>query len=226
MNKKYGIDISQHQGDIDLSKINPEFVIIRGGYSTKKDPKFDRNVRECQRLGIPFGVYWYSYALNADQARAEAWKCLEVIKGLDIKVGVWFDMEDADHWKANKGFTFTKQSVSPIVFTFCDIVESNGYYTGVYMSKSWFRYLDSTCDRFDKWVASWGNNDGGEHDNTSAIGSMLQYTSAGRLDKNVAYFGLDRYDLNKKPTPKPNPEPNNKEKAIELLRQAIDLLGG
>ena len=53
----YGIDISRHNGDIDLEEYKDGFVIIRVGYgSFTLDEKFERNVNECKRLGIPFGV--------------------------------------------------------------------------------------------------------------------------------------------------------------------------
>ena len=98
----YGIDISRHNGDIDLEEYKDGFVIIRVGYgSFTLDDKFERNVNECKRLGIPFGVYIYSYALNTEDARAEAEAVIETLKPYknDIKVGVWFDMEDADGYK-------------------------------------------------------------------------------------------------------------------------------
>ena len=98
---QYGIDISEHNGEIDITPYVGQFVIIRAAWGTNEDKMFRRNVAECQRLGIPFGVYLYSYALSAPQARSEADFLLDLINGLPINVGVWFDMEDADGYKAN-----------------------------------------------------------------------------------------------------------------------------
>ena len=92
----YGIDISSWQGDIDLEKLNPGFVIIRAGCGKNRDSKAIRNMDLCEKLGIPYGVYWYSYALTVEAAREEARLCLSMIEGRRIDVGVWFDMEDAD----------------------------------------------------------------------------------------------------------------------------------
>ena len=69
----YGIDISEHNGNIDLIPYKGQFAIIRVGWGNFTiDKKFARNVAECKRLGIPFGVYHYSYALNVETAKHEA----------------------------------------------------------------------------------------------------------------------------------------------------------
>ena len=59
-----GIDISQWQGDMDLTPYKDGFVILRGGFWTSADPWAERNIAKCEKLGIPWGLYWYSYALN------------------------------------------------------------------------------------------------------------------------------------------------------------------
>lgn len=71
---KRGIDISAHQGNIDLAALKNngvEFAIIRVGYgvSGTLDTKFKRNADLCKSIGLPFGFYWYSYALNVDCKR-------------------------------------------------------------------------------------------------------------------------------------------------------------
>lgn len=193
----YGIDISRHNGDIDLEEYKDGFVIIRVGYgSFTLDEKFERNVNECKRLGIPFGVYIYSYALNTEDARAEAEAVIEALKPYknDIKVGVWFDMEDADGYKERHGMDITAENVSNICYEFCDRVEAEGYYTGIYCSESWLKYLTDECDRFDKWVANWGPNDGELYKDTSDLGTLHQYTS-NPIDKNVMYVDISTYDM-------------------------------
>ena len=67
-----GIDISQWQGDINLAPYQNGFVIVRGGFWTSVDPWAERNIAKCDALSIPWGLYWYSYALNEEQAREEA----------------------------------------------------------------------------------------------------------------------------------------------------------
>lgn len=183
----YGIDISEHNGNIDLSKYKGHFVIIRAGWGLGHlDKKYRRNVRECERLGIPFGVYWYSYALDPYTAAKEAKSFVDIIKGDNVQMGAWLDMEDADNWKKRQGWAPTKRGVSDIVVTFCEAVEAAGFYTGVYMSYSWLEYLDNNTIPYDRWIAHWGKNDGIRHGDYKKYGSIHQYTSR-PLDKDYAY---------------------------------------
>lgn len=184
---KYGIDISEHNGNIDLSKYKDQFVIIRAGWGIGNlDKKYRRNVKECERLGIKFGVYWYSYALDAATALKEAVSFADIIKGDNVQLGAWLDMEDADTWKKRQGWTPTKRGVSDIVVTFCDYMEKAGFYTGVYLSYSWLQYLDNNTIPYDRWIAHWGSNDGSRHGDYAKYGSIHQYTSK-PLDKDYFY---------------------------------------
>lgn len=205
----YGIDISKHNGNINLEPYKGQFVIIRVGYGHfHLDEKFERNVNECKRLGIPFGVYHYSYALNEADAEAEAKGVLNAIAKYknDIKVGVWFDMEDADGYKKKHGFKFSNSTIAPICYKFCKIIEDAGYYSGIYTSSSWLQYVNGLNDRFDKWVANWGKNDGTQQTNTSQCGTIQQYTSK-PLDKNIMYADLNRYSRGNTTSVKPQPKP-------------------
>ena len=196
----YGIDISKHNGNINLKPYKKNFVIIRVGYGRfTLDSMFQRNVSECKRLNIPFGVYFYSYALNVAQARAEAKAVLHAIKPYkhDIKVGVWFDMEDADGFKSKHGFKFTSENIGGICKAFCDEISKAGYYAGIYTASSWLHHLKGTCDRYDKWVASWGKDNGKQNTNTSKHGTLQQYTSK-PIDKDIMYVDISHYSKGRK----------------------------
>lgn len=188
--KKLGIDISKHQGDINLADLKDkvEFVIIRAGYSNSIDPKFERNYNLCKELGIPVGTYWYSYALNEDAAKKEANTFLNVLKGKQFEYPVYLDMEDADGWKKRHGYNFDNSKA--ISEAFCSIVEGAGYYTGIYASKSWFDTYLKGLDRYNKWIAHWSNV---SYEDKSGVG-MHQYTSklklngySGNLDGDYAH---------------------------------------
>lgn len=214
---KYGIDVSYHNGDIDISGY--DFVIIRAGYDVNEDSRFSGFVAKCKRAGIPFGVYWYSYAVNEDEARAEANRFLEVIAPYanDIKVGCWLDQEDADGYKSRHGLSYW--SLDSISNAFCEIVEGAGYYTGIYCSKSWLQYVSGTCARYDKWVAAWGSNSGSLENDMSGYGTMHQYTST-PLDKNVCYVDLSVYDLSGSGSSTPAPAPSKT--VTDIAREVID----
>lgn len=203
---KRGIDISAHQGDINLSALKSQidFVIIRVGYGVDGyiDGKFKRNADLCKSLGIPFGFYWYSYALNVDGAKKEAQNFLNAVAPYkdSYSMGCWFDMEDADGYKKKKGMP-SNQTLREICATWCKIVENSGYYAGVYASESWFnnQLKGSELDRYDKWVAQWPTNGSIQKGlsvsaNSRNDVSLWQFTSAARfngyngtLDCNYAY---------------------------------------
>lgn len=205
---RYGIDISEHNGNIDLSKYKDQFVIIRAGWGLGHlDKKYRRNVRECERLGIKFGVYWYSYALDDRTAEKEAVSFIDIIKGDNVQLGAWLDMEDADGWKKRQGWSPTKRGISDIVVRFCSKVEEAGFYTGVYLSYSWLQYLDNNTIPFDRWIAHWGTNDGGMHGDYKRYGSIHQYTSI-PLDKD--YFYKESY-----------PNPGDKTKPVKTTDELV-----
>ena len=109
-------------------------------------------------------------------------------------------MEDADGYKKKHGFKFTHENISAICYTFAKTIEDAGYYSGIYTSASWLQYIKPECDRFDKWVASWGTNNGTLQNDTSAEGTLHQYTSK-PLDKNIMYADISRYTVGKATNP-------------------------
>lgn len=198
----YGIDVSEHNGNISFVNMNPrpDFVIIRVGFYTTMDKRADSYRRQLDALGIPYGVYLYSYALNNSQAEAEANFVINAIKNWNVRVGVWYDMEDADNYKAKHGVTDAK-SITEFCRIFCSKLESAGYYTGIYASKSWFGTKIIGLDRYDKWVAWWGTpNDGVKRTDTSNMGTMQQYSSTkGTMDKDCTFVSLSTYNIKHKP---------------------------
>ena len=202
----YGIDISEHQGNINIAAQTfngkaPQFVIIRAGVASRADNKFARNVAECKRLGIPFGVYWYTYALNQAQGLEEMDIFLKTIAPYknDIGVGVWIDQEDADHYKANHGMSLTHNVLAPMTAAMAAKVEAAGYYTGIYCSLSWLPLLSGNCDKYDKWTAKWDANNGLDNSDTNQYGTIHQFTSK-PLDRDECYVDLSIYKKGGKTT--------------------------
>lgn len=203
---KLGIDISTHQGKINLAVLKDkiDFVIIRVGFGVSGtiDNKFKRNADMCKTLGIPFGFYWYSYALDETGAEAEANAFLKAIEPYknDYSYGCWFDMEDADGYKRRKGMP-SNEMLRKICARFCSIVEEAGYYVGIYASSSWFnnQLKGEELNRYDKWVAQWPTSGGKQKgldvkpESRNSL-NLWQFTSdayiegySGRLDANYAY---------------------------------------
>lgn len=220
-----GIDISIHDGNIDLKPYKDQFVIIRGGYWTKKDGNFERNVKLCEKLKIPYGVYWYSYALNVEEAKQEAKKCLEVLKkAKNIQVGVWFDMEDADGYKKRHDMP-TNNTITKMCNTFCNMIKAKGYYTGVYASQSWFGTKIKSDMKYPKWIANWGKDNGKLNNDLSGKCVLHQYTSK-PLDKNVMYNKLSTFTLKEKEEIKKESSTTNKIKTKTLDQIAKEVING
>ena len=180
-----GIDISEHNGNIDLSQYQDGFVIIRIGWWTTPDKQAVRNMDLCDKYNIPYGVYLYDYTTEPEDAVTEAEFTLRMIRGRNIRCGVWFDMED-DGWRARNGVPANHPNISKICQKYCQTIEAAGYHVGIYASYSWFENYITGCDRWDKWVAHWGSNNGNWNVNLSGYAPMHQYTSV-PLDTNVMY---------------------------------------
>lgn len=191
--KGYGIDVSEwNSSDIDLSKY--DFVIVRTSYGEHTDKKFEYFVNKCEELKIPYGVYIYDYALNDEQARAEAEYAYNLIKDRNVQLGVWFDMEDADNYKKKAG-VLTKERCSFSCKVFCDYMNAKGYYTGVYTGTNWLGTFVETT--YPIWLAAWNQDDGNVNSDHSDIAVMHQYTS-NPFDKDVIYHDVDFYKSNPK----------------------------
>lgn len=189
-----GIDVSEFQGKIDWDAVKAagvDFAILRIGYGDQNaggaDKYFKRNVQECERLGIRWGAYLYSYSVNTKEAADEAAHALSAMKGLTPDLPIYFDMEDSSTLGAKDRF-------ADIAQTFCSKVEAAGFDAGVYASASWWKkYLTSPVfDNWSKWSAQYYKICEYPSDPDA-----WQYTSEGRVpgisgnvDVNYAYEGL------------------------------------
>lgn len=173
----HGIDVSQYQGVIDWEIVQDrvDFAILRCGFGQDRtdqdDRLFKRNADECTRLGIPFGVYLYSYAKNSSDARGEAQHVLRLVKNYKMAYPVYYDLEDNN--------TTGKQSndvIANIAKTFADELEANGYYVGMYASLYWWntKLTDPIFDNYTRWVANYA-----AELNYDKPYDMWQYSSTG-----------------------------------------------
>lgn len=150
-----GIDVSKHQGVIDWEKVKAsglaDFAILRAGYgkeSRQIDVQFERNYSECKRLGIPVGVYWYSYATTAAESKQEAAVCLSTIAGKQFEYPVAFDIEEEK----------SLSNADTLCTAFCSALESAGYYAAVYTYKSALEHSigDSVKGKYDVFLSHVG----------------------------------------------------------------------
>lgn len=185
----HGIDVSQFQGIIDweVVKDRVDFAIIRCGYGQdipgQDDKMFRRNADECTRLGIPFGVYLYSYAKSVEDARGEAAHTLRLIEGYKMAFPVYYDLEDE-----NTTGKQSNETIANIAKEYATIMEDNGYFVGMYASLYWWRtkLTSPIFNRYTRWVANYASEL-----NFDKPYDMWQYSSTGRIE------GIDGFvDLN------------------------------
>lgn len=176
-----GIDVSEHQGKIDWKKVKDsgvKYAILRCGYgmdiTSQDDAEFERNAKECERLGIAYGVYLFSYANTVEKAKSEAQHTLRMIRNHKLSLGVWYDIEDN-----NTSGKVGKQMLTNIINTYCNTIKNAKYRVGVYASVSW---LDSKIekqikDNYPIWVAQYYSKCEytGKYD-------IWQYSSSGKVN--------------------------------------------
>lgn len=158
-----GIDVSEHNGTIDWQSVKDagiDFAILRVGFAGdtnggRLDNYFKRNVSECERLGIPYGVYLYSYARNEDDAQAEARLMLSALKGHSPTLPVYYDLEERETNAdgSPKWTPFNDPSkLASIAKTFCGQIAAAGYKPGIYANVNWFKnYLTDPCFLSSGW---------------------------------------------------------------------------
>ena len=184
----YGIDVSQWQGTINWKKVKADgisFVFIRCSYTSLKsfnlhtDPKFKANVEAAAAAGLKVGVYHYSGATSATEAKKEADYVLKVIKPYKSKITlpVMFDYEPGTRVTANYKKT-SKTTRTKYATTFCNAAKAAGYTSGVYCSTSWFPdYFNiSSLSSYSNWDAHWAtkNTYTGAYD-------FWQYSDSGKI---------------------------------------------
>lgn len=185
------IDVSGWQGDIDWAKAKAdgvEGVIIRLGYGegNNADKKAQRNISECKRLGIPFGVYWYSYADTPSIAKEEGTDVVAKLKQFgvnpsDLAYPVYYDLEKWT-WEGHKPPT-DPNVYNNIVNNWYSALQSAGYKNlGVYSYTSYLQGPLKHADIYAKttWVAQYGARMGFDSFPTNSRG--WQYTSTGKVD--------------------------------------------
>lgn len=185
------IDVSSWQGDIDWAKAKAggvEGAIIRLGFGwgNDADAKAQRNINECKRLGIPFGIYWYSYAEDASGSRQEGNDVVSKLRQFgvrpnDLKYPVYYDLESwtwTGHTPPNDPNVY-----NGIVNAWYGALQSGGYQNlGVYSYTSYLQGPLNNANIYAKtrWVAQYGPQMEFTAFGTNDRG--WQYTSSGQIN--------------------------------------------
>lgn len=206
-----GIDVSQWQGVIDWAKVKAagvQFALIRAGYGdtlsypSQIDTQYERNYAELKAKGVPVGVYFYSYALNAEQAKREAQSCLALLKGKKFEYPIYYDVEEYSIFKSGKTGEICKAFISEL--------EVAGYWVGVYTFRSAMGYFPSYIkDKKAMAIAEYGDklNYNGQYGIWQNSSSWTVAGISGRVDHDYCYVDYPKLikenGKNGYPAPKP-----------------------
>lgn len=167
------IDVSHHNGVIDWKLVGTQidYAIIRCGYGTNSpnhdDKQFNYNATQCEKFGIPYGVYIYSYATSLHQCESEINHILRCVKNRRVIYPLYYDIEE--------NVTFESGLAKQFAYMFIDKVRKEGYKAGIYSGDYNFlrNFNDINCD--SKWVARYNNV------SPQSNYDIWQYSSKGRL---------------------------------------------
>ena len=184
------IDVSVWQNTIDWQAVKNagvEGAIIRlsYGWGNGFDAQAKRNISECKRLGIPFGVYVFSYAESAADGASEGADVVNLLRQAGVNPGdlsypVFYDLEN---WTYTGHRSPTSPSVyDGIVNSWYGKLQAAGYNNlSVY---SYTSYLNSALNSSNihgktRWVAQYGSTMQYTAFPTNDRG--WQYTSSGQI---------------------------------------------
>nr|DAM39320.1 MAG TPA: hypothetical protein [Caudoviricetes sp.] len=194
------LDISFWQDTLDFAKIKKagyDNIILRAGYGTTIDSKFNEYANACKKNKINIiGVYWFIYATNLTEIKANANKCLEVIKAHQPKI-VFADFEyDTITKAAKKGVKLGAKECDSFTIKFCETVKKAGYIPGYYANTDYYNNMYSSAVKnkgYVFWLAHY-KSDYSYHEPPIKC-DFFQYTDRGtvpgltgkKFDTNVCF---------------------------------------
>ena len=158
-----GVDLSKYNGTVDFTKLKEAgvgFAMLRlasRGYGSGKislDEKFVEYAQNAQVAGIQIGAFFYSQAVNENEAVEEANYIVGAISGFNVKYPVAIDIERVSGDEARTDKLTNKERTS-IVKMFCDTVKGYGYKPIIYASSEMLvGGLDlKELQDYDVWLA-------------------------------------------------------------------------
>ena len=184
-----GVDVSKFQGNIDWNKVKSsdvKFAIIRAGnrgYTAgeiSEDPYFKSNVENAFRNGIKVGVYFFSSAINENEAIEEANFVLNLIDKYGLRNKITYPIAvDIEDFEGARNNALSRQEKTNTVKAFCDTIKNSGY-TPIVYSYTYFLenqlYMEQLA-QYDTWIADYYGNSWYKRNFT-----IWQYTDKGKIN--------------------------------------------
>ena len=196
LKNRKGVDISSNNGKISIEKIKDagyDFVMIRAGFGEDIAEQDDTYWEENEAAGVPWGVYFYSYACSVASARSELAHILRLLRGKKPLLPVALDMEDADGYHARHG-GWNRANITSVCKIFLEGIAKAGYYPMIYAG---FEEKDNLIspevwNSHDIWFPHWARECGYKGDNLS----MWQYGGETNLIESNSIPGIGVIDKN------------------------------
>lgn len=209
----FGIDVARYQGTIDWAQVAAsgiDFAMVRVGYRMDEsreivaDSNARYNMQEAQKNGIKLGAYFFSTAVNEEEAKAEADWTADYIAQYQITYPVAFDCEGFERESsAQYGLSATQRT--DIAIAFLNRIYERGYtpmfYSSMHEMTGDAKWETSRIEKsYRIWVSQYPSAPYPQTEKSSYQGvhAMWQYTNRGTVagisqpvDVNIAYFGYE-----------------------------------
>ena len=174
-------DVSKHQGAIDFGKMRRagvDAVIIRAGYRSAKkgiittDERYAENIRKAEKAGLHVGVYWWTSAVSAKEAEAEAEACVKLAQGHKLSFPIWLDLEFYNTKREGRADHLSAAARTSFATMFLERCSKLGYDCGIYCNPDFWKsdLVPRVLERYPRWIAHYGKSAGMACD-------IWQYTS-------------------------------------------------
>lgn len=209
----FGIDVARYQGTIDWAQVaasGVDFAMVRVGYRMDEnreivaDSNARYNMQEAQKNGIKLGAYFFSTAVNEEEAKAEADWTADYISQYQITYPVAFDCEGFERVESAQ-YGLSAAQRTDIAIAFLNRIYERGYTPMFYSSMNEMtgdaKWETSRIEKtFRIWVSQYPSQPYPQTEKSSygGVHAMWQYTNRGTVagisqpvDVNIAYFGYE-----------------------------------
>lgn len=209
----FGIDVARYQGTIDWAQVaasGVDFAMVRVGYRMDEsreivaDSNARYNMQEAQKNGIKVGAYFFSTAVNEEEAKAEADWTADYISQYQITYPVAYDCEGFER-EGSAQYGLSAAQRTDIAIAFLNRIYERGYTPMFYSSMNEMtgdaKWETSRIEKnYRIWVSQYPSAPYPQTEKSSYGGAhaMWQYTNRGTVagisqpvDVNIAYFGYE-----------------------------------
>lgn len=193
---RLGVDVSRYQGNVDWDKVKADgyqFAFVRMGYRGYEegklhlDKEFFRNIENAQSAGIDVGVYFFSQAINVEEAIEEAEFVLDNLNNYELQLPIVYDPEHILDKKARTdevtGNQFTQNAIA-----FCECIEKAGFEPMIYSNMLWeaYEFDMEQLEKYPFWYADYE-----ELPQTPYHFEFWQYSNTGKVNGVTGVVDLD-----------------------------------